>query len=76
MGMKPRTLKPELIASRVVQKYLDDSGGEWSGFKMDHEEKKLVAAIAKEIRKARHEQDREMARRQRMIDLLKGPDLP
>ena len=55
MGMKPRSGFAVLIASRLVQKYLDDSGGEWSGFKMDEDEKKLVAAIAKEIRKARGE---------------------
>ncbi len=55
MGMKPRKAKPELIASRVVQKYLDDSGGENSGFIMDDREKALVVDIAKEIRKARGE---------------------
>lgn len=55
MGMKPRKAKPELIASRVVQKYLDECGGENSGFIMAEDEKALVTAIAKEIRKARGE---------------------
>jgi hypothetical protein len=53
--MKPRKAKPELIASRLVQDYLDDSGGENCGFIMDDREKKLVAAIAKELRRERGE---------------------
>jgi hypothetical protein len=45
-----------MVAHGLVQNYLDDCGGEWSGFKMDRCEEALVINIAHALRIAGEEE--------------------